>query len=231
MIGHDGKPSHNGIMSTDTRAWAQVERWYKDGTNKKVYEKTFQEILAVQPVSLLAWFRENQPEVLENTHLFFVGKAGSNAAGIYVEHARRYGCAFGKQGFLTCFFCYMAAEIGGMRFRENQPEVLENTKYIFAVKDYIRYMLTGEAYSEYTDCSGGNLVNMVTGEHDRELMALYGLEDCYEKLPPLRHSADLCGHVTKEASEKTLLPEALFSMAPRMASAFTCHSSSRSFSV
>ena len=147
MIGHDGKPSYNGIMSTDTRAWAQVERWYKDGTNKKVYEKTFQEILAVQPVSLLAWFKENQ------------------------------------------------------------PEVLENTKYIFAVKDYIRYIITGEAYSEYTDCSGGNLVNMVTGEHDRELMALYGLEDCYEKLPPLRHSADLCGHVTKEASEKTLLPE------------------------
>ena len=147
MVGYDGKPSYNGIMSTDTRAWAQVERWYQDGTNKKVYEKTFQEILAVQPVSLLAWFKEHQ------------------------------------------------------------PEVLENTRYIFAVKDYIRYMLTGEAYSEYTDCSGGNLVNMVTGQHDRELMALYGLEDCYEKLPPLRHSADLCGYVTKEASKETLLPE------------------------
>lgn len=147
MIGYDGKPSYNGIMSTDTRAWAQVEKWYQDGTNKKVYEKTFQEILAVQPVSLLAWFRDNK------------------------------------------------------------PEVLKNTKYIFAVKDYIRYMLTGEAYSEYTDCSGGNLVNMVTKQHDRELMALYDLEDCYEKLPPLKYSAEICGHVTKAASEKTLLPE------------------------
>ena len=65
MVGYDGKPSYNGIMSTDTRAWAQVEKWYQEGTNKKVYEKTFQEILAVQPVSLLAWFKENQPEVLE----------------------------------------------------------------------------------------------------------------------------------------------------------------------
>ena len=74
MIGHDGKPSYNGIMSTDTRAWAQAERWYKDGTNKKVYEKTFQEILAVQPVSLLAWFKENQPEVLENTKYIFAVK-------------------------------------------------------------------------------------------------------------------------------------------------------------
>lgn len=147
MIGYDGKPSYNGIMSTDTRAWKQIETWYADGTNKKVYEKTFQEILAVQPVSLLAWMRDNK------------------------------------------------------------PEILKKTKYIFAVKDYIRYCLTGEAYSEYTDCSGGNLVNMVTKQHDRELMALYGLEDCYDKLPPLKYSADICGYVTKEASEETGIPE------------------------
>ncbi|MDO4647516.1 MAG: FGGY-family carbohydrate kinase [Eubacteriales bacterium] len=147
MIGYDGKPSYNGIMSTDTRAWAQVEEFYKTGVNKKIYDKTFQEILAVQPVSLLRWFKDNQ------------------------------------------------------------PEVLERTKYIFAVKDYVRYMLTGEAYSEYTDCSGGNLVNMVTKLHDKELMECYGLGECYDKLPPLKYSAELCGHVTKEAAEKTLLPE------------------------
>ena len=147
MVGFDGKPAYNGIMSTDTRAWAQVEQWYKDGTNKKVYEKTCQEILAVQPVALLKWFKENM------------------------------------------------------------PEVLEKTQYIFAVKDYIRYCLTGIANSEYTDCSGGNLVNMYTGKHDRELMKLFGLEECYEKLPPLKYSAEICGTVTKEAAEKTGLKE------------------------
>ena len=149
MVGYDGKPSYNGIISTDTRAWAQVKRWHEDGTDKKVYEKTLQDILAVQPVSILAWFKENM------------------------------------------------------------PEVIERTQYIFAVKDYIRYMLTGEAYSEYTDCSGSNLVNMITHEHDRELMKLFDLEECYDKLPPLRNAADICGHVTKEASEKTGLPEGI----------------------
>ena len=74
MVGYDGKPSYNGIVSTDTRAWAQVERWYRDGVNKEVYKKTFQEILAVQPVSLLAWFKENHPEVLEKTKYIFAVK-------------------------------------------------------------------------------------------------------------------------------------------------------------
>jgi len=149
MVGFDGKPSYNGIISTDTRAWKQVEKWYQDGINKKVYKKTFQEILAVQPVSLLAWFKENK------------------------------------------------------------PEALAGTKYIFAVKDYIRFMLTDEAYSEYTDCSGSNLVNLTTRQHDKELMRLLGIEECYDKLPPLRYSADICGYITKAASEKTLLPEGI----------------------
>ena len=146
LVGQDGKPSYRGIPSTDARAWAYIQKWNQDGTSQKVYEKTFQEILVMQPVALLAWLRDNE------------------------------------------------------------PEVIKNTKYIFAVKDYIRYKLTGEAYAEYSDFSGGNLVNLTTKEYDPELMALFGLEACMDKLPPLRYAADVCGHITQEASEQTGLP-------------------------
>lgn len=149
MVGHDGKPSYNGILSTDARAWKEVEEWYQDGTNKRVYEKTFQQILACQPVSLLAWLKKHH------------------------------------------------------------PEVIANTKYIFAVKDYVRYMMTGEAYAEYTDFSGANLVNLSTKAYDKELLEMFGLGEIYDKLPPLRYAADICGYVTKEASEQTLLPEGI----------------------
>jgi len=147
LVGKDGKPSYNGIISTDARAWAYVKRWKEDGTAKAVYEKTYQDILACQPVSLLAWLKDN---------------------------------------------C---------------PEVIENTKYVFAVKDYVRYRMTGEAYAEMSDFSGGNLVNLATGEYDRELMELFGIGEVYDMLPPLKNAADVCGYVTKEASELTLLPE------------------------
>ncbi|MEJ8735416.1 FGGY-family carbohydrate kinase [Mediterraneibacter sp. ICN-202921] len=146
LVGKDGHPAYNGIISTDARAWEYVERWEKDGTKEKVYQKTFQDILACQPVSILAWMK---------------------------DHA---------------------------------PQALENTQYIFAVKDYIRYMLTKEAYAEYTDFSGANLVNLTTHAYDRELLGCFGLEEIYEKLPPLRYSSDICGYVTKEAAEFTKLP-------------------------
>ena len=147
LIGEDGLPIYNGILSTDTRAWEYPERWKADGTAARVFPKTFQDILACQPVSLLAWLRDHR------------------------------------------------------------PEVFERTKYIFMVKDYIRYRLTGEAYLEYTDSTGGNLVNLHTGEYDGELLALFGLEGVLDKLPPLRRSHELCGRVTRAASETTLLPE------------------------
>lgn len=147
LVGKDGKPSYNGIISTDARAWAYVKKWKEDGTAKKIYEKTYQDILACQPVSLLAWLKDN---------------------------------------------C---------------PEVIENTKYVFAVKDYVRYRMTGEAYAEMSDFSGGNLVNLATGKYDRELMELFGIGEVFDCLPPLKNAADVCGYVTKEASELTLLPE------------------------
>lgn len=149
LVDREGKPAYNGILSTDSRAWEYIEKWYQDGTNQKVYPKTYQEILVMQPVALLAWLK---------------------------DHA---------------------------------PEVLDRTRYVFAVKDYIRFMLTGEAYAEYTDFTGANLVNLNTSAYDREVLKLFGIEEVYEKLPPLRYSSDICGYVTAKAGEKTGLPEGI----------------------
>ena len=61
----------NGIVSTDSRAWEYPERWEKDGTADKAFKKTYQKILACQPVSLLCWLRDNRPEVYNNIEWIF----------------------------------------------------------------------------------------------------------------------------------------------------------------
>ncbi len=147
LIGKDGKPLGNGILSMDSRAWKYVDKWNNDGTAKKVYEKTYQKILACQPVALLAFLRDNQ------------------------------------------------------------KDIFDNIKYIFSVKDFIRYMLTDKAYGEYSDFSGGNLINFSTKNYDKELMKLFGLEEVFEALPPLRNASDNCGYITAKAAEQTGLAE------------------------
>ena len=87
--------------------------------------------------------------------------------------------------------------------KDNRPGVVENTQWIFSVKDYIRYRLTGQAYGEITDFSGTNLVNLQTKAYDLELLNEFGLAEVFDKLPPLKYSADHCGSITKESAEKT----------------------------
>jgi len=71
LWGKDGKPAMNGIYSADTRAWAYPEKWAEDGTAEQVFKKTYQSILAMQPVSLLCWLRDNRPEVFRNIRWIF----------------------------------------------------------------------------------------------------------------------------------------------------------------
>jgi len=91
--------------------------------------------------------------------------------------------------------------------RDNKPEVFDHIKWIFGVKDYIRFRLTGAAYAELTDISGSNLLNLETQQYDRELLALYGLEAVMDALPTLKRSFEPCGRITAETAELTGLAE------------------------
>lgn len=88
-------------------------------------------------------------------------------------------------------------------FKENRPKVYGNIQWVFEAKDYIRFHLTGEAYAEMTDYSGTGLMDLHKAAFDRELLRLYGIEEVYETLPPLKTSTDLCGCITGEVAAKT----------------------------
>lgn len=63
LLDEDGNPVYNCIVSTDSRAINYVLNWYNDGTYDETYEISNQTIWAGQPVALLAWFRDNLPEI------------------------------------------------------------------------------------------------------------------------------------------------------------------------
>lgn len=71
LVDSQGQPAYPGIVSTDSRAWEIVKDWIDDGTQEKIFPITYQKILASQPVSLLAWLKKNEPEVLNKTKYVF----------------------------------------------------------------------------------------------------------------------------------------------------------------
>ena len=91
--------------------------------------------------------------------------------------------------------------------KENKSEVLDNTKWIFSIVDYVRYKLTGSAGAEITTLSGSGACNINTCGYDDELLGTMGIEDLRDKMPPIVQSIDLCGSVTKETAALTGLVE------------------------
>ena len=92
-------------------------------------------------------------------------------------------------------------------FKDNDKKVLDDTKWVFSCKDYVRFRLTGEAYGEITDMSGSGLMNVKEARYDADLLKEFGLQECIDKLPPLKSSEDICGYITKEIADITGLKE------------------------
>ena len=71
LWGKDGKPARNGIISTDNRAYRYVERWKADGTEEQAFKRSCQHLMNCQPVALLAWLKDHEPENYRNIRYVF----------------------------------------------------------------------------------------------------------------------------------------------------------------
>ena len=59
----DGDPVRPGIKSTDNRATVIVEKWNNDGTSQTIREHLGYSPFAADPLSLLGWLAEHEPNV------------------------------------------------------------------------------------------------------------------------------------------------------------------------
>ena len=87
----------------------------------------------------------------------------------------------------------------------HEPEVLAKTAKILFVKDYVRYLVTGVAATDYIEAQGTLFFDMQKTAWAEELVRLAGLR--MEQLPGLIKPADVAGRVTAQAARDTGLPE------------------------
>jgi L-xylulokinase len=87
--------------------------------------------------------------------------------------------------------------------KENEKDNFDRIATILQVKDWIKFKLTANYSTDYTDAGNAGLLNLLTKEYDHELYAYYGVEEISKFLPPLKKCQDITGYVSKEASLAT----------------------------
>ena len=143
LVDAEGNPTYKAIVSTDERADAICDEFAENGVERAIYPMTCQSTWAAQPIALLAWFKRNN------------------------------------------------------------PDVLDASRWVLGIKDWIRFKFTGEVTTEITEASSTCLCNLHTRAFDPTIFEAAGISECYQKMPRILESVESGGTVTAEAAAAT----------------------------
>lgn len=92
-------------------------------------------------------------------------------------------------------------------FKETRPDALDRASTIFYCKDWLRFKLTGQRSTDYTEASRCFLDVRDASGYSTELAETLGLSRVLSLLPEIKQADALGGTVHAEAAEATGLPE------------------------
>ncbi|MBQ7183576.1 MAG: xylulokinase [Clostridia bacterium] len=92
-----------------------------------------------------------------------------------------------------------------MWLKENEPETLKKTRHIMAVKDYLRYLLTGDIATDSIEAMGFMLLDARNSAWSEELCALAGVDPAV--MPPIVDPMAFMPPLTLKAQRDTGLTE------------------------
>lgn len=148
-----------------------------------------------------AWLLDKNHEPLRSAAIWMDGRAGKRVAKWQQDgRAQRVLEVTGT----TIFPALVPVLLD--EFEEEQPGFLDQIGTLFHCKDWIRYKLTGELATDYTEASR-SFFNVATGAgHDAQLAADLGLASVLPALPRILAADESGGAVTAEAAARTGLP-------------------------
>lgn len=87
--------------------------------------------------------------------------------------------------------------------KENEPESYKKIDKILFSKDWVKFKLTGEIFTEPTDASGGVLMDLKNNNYSKKLFEIGDITESWGKMPDLLPSYEVCGKVSKESAQET----------------------------
>lgn len=85
--------------------------------------------------------------------------------------------------------------------RDNEPENYERVRYVCLPKDYIKFKMTGEITSDYSDASATLAFDIKNGKWSKEILEIFNVP--IEIFPPCFNTDEAVGTICKEAAKKT----------------------------
>jgi xylulokinase len=94
-----------------------------------------------------------------------------------------------------------------MWLAEHEPDVLLRCAHLVFPKDYLVFLLTGRVGTDFSDASNSLLLDVRSGRWEETISTTLGLGSV--PLPPLAHSTDVVGFISREGAAWSGLPEGL----------------------
>ncbi len=88
--------------------------------------------------------------------------------------------------------------------QQNEPEVYQQVDKVLLPKDYVRYRLTGEIFTEMSDAAGTVLLDVVNRRWSQEVLSALNISP--DIMPEVREATDVCGTLAAEVAEAAGLP-------------------------
>jgi len=86
--------------------------------------------------------------------------------------------------------------------KANEPDTYDRIDTVFFCKDWLKYRLTGERTTDYTDASMPYL-DVASRVYSDEVLELAGIPEIADARPPIRAGPEVVGGVTAAAAEET----------------------------
>lgn len=89
---------------------------------------------------------------------------------------------------------------------DSAPDIIKGSAKLLFCKDWIKYCLTGEIVTDFTDLSDASLLNVRSSKYSKELLDLFGAGVIDGLLPPMKPCTEVIGRVSDAAARITGLP-------------------------
>lgn len=85
--------------------------------------------------------------------------------------------------------------------KDNEPNIYNNIAKVMLPKDYLKYVITKEFTTEFSDASGMQMVDLKSKSYSKAILSAFDIPE--EWLPKISESADIIGSLSKEMENET----------------------------